>query len=117
MISAIVIGFVYSVIQLVLSVCHALKGHGHRGDGGLRFDFYGDSVNIITYICCILSFACIYVLVPTGFSILFDLVMADINYENDQSLNRGSFYIDYSVLISHRCRCGIWSNERFEDSL
>ncbi|KAB1217896.1 hypothetical protein CJ030_MR3G014694 [Morella rubra] len=44
MISAIVIGFVYSVIQLVLSVCHALKGHGHRGDGGLRFDFYGDSI-------------------------------------------------------------------------
>jgi hypothetical protein len=47
MISTIVIGFAYNSLQMALSIFSAVSGNRVlNGDGGYKFDFYGDKVHL-----------------------------------------------------------------------
>jgi hypothetical protein len=47
MISTIVIGFAYNLLQMALSIFTVVSGNRIlNGDGGYKFDFYGDKVHL-----------------------------------------------------------------------
>jgi len=48
MISTIIIGFAYNLLQMAFSIFTVVSGNGVlSGDGGRLFDFFGDKVSLI----------------------------------------------------------------------